>query len=215
MKIEIELPFAGFYETMHDSEIDRAIEDNFNYDHETGEEKDLPENFWDVALDVVDFGAIRKEYCERYVDEFAEEYGLDLKFVEMTSPREYNFSSDRLFVKVDLEQFNTVVRSKVEAHPKWAEKVKEEYTGRDGFWSFFSNDVKDEEWTREILEPVQYLTMLEFFIKEIENEGSDESLYGLEWNLIEDINVFEFSSLNDAVIAIEKKLKEVENVKSV
>jgi hypothetical protein len=211
MKIEIELPFAGFYETMHDSEIDRAIEDGFNYDHESGDEKELPDNFWDVELDVVDFGAIRKEYCERYTEEFGKEYELDLEYVTMTSPREYNFQTDRIFANVSAEQFNIKVRVFAENHPDWAEYIRDKYTSRDGFWSFFEPDCKDEQWTRDVLEPVQYCSMLEFWIKNIENEGSDESPYGLEWNLIEDINCYEFDSIAEAHEAIEKKLKEVTN----
>lgn len=54
-KIEIEVPFSGFYESYHDQFIEDAIENAFNYDYDTGEEIELGDKYdkarWDADID--------------------------------------------------------------------------------------------------------------------------------------------------------------------
>lgn len=172
-RIEIQIPFWGFYESIHDRNLDEAIENAFNYNYETQEDVELGDEFENARWSAdINWGKIHKDYAKEYTEEFGELFGLDLKFVELTSPREYNFSTDRIFASIPKEQL-AKLRADVEAHEGWAEEVKERFTSRDGFMSFFSADIKDEQWTREVWEECQYEVLMEFWIEHISDENED------------------------------------------
>lgn len=198
MKVEIELPFSGFYESIHDDNITRMLESGFNYNHETGEDQEVPEAVWEAD---VDYGAIHNEYCREFVKMFGEEFNLDLEFIEMTSPREYNFSTDSIFCKVPKEQIDKI-RKEVEQHEDWAEYIKERFTSRSGFWSFYSNDSTNEEWTKDVLDECQYRVVLEFWLEK--NESDDWELYLMDDHL----SSYELDSIGDAYKVIEEQIKE-------
>jgi hypothetical protein len=172
-KIEIQIPFSGFYESLHDSFIDDAVDEHFNYNHETGEDIELDDKFYDAKWSAdIDWGKIHQGYAKAYVGEFGDKFGLDLEFAELTSPREYNFSTDRIFAKISEEQLNKL-RKEVEAHKKWADCIREKFTSYDGFSSNYSNDSEDEEWTAEVLDECQYGVMLDFWIEHISDESEE------------------------------------------
>lgn len=207
-KIEIELPFWGFYESIHDQFIDDAIENGFNYDYDTGEEIELGDEFdtarWNADID---WEKIQRGYAKAYTEEFGDRFDLELEFVEMTSPKYYNFSTDRIFAKVPIGQINRI-RKEVEAHPEYPEYIRERYTDRDGFWSNFPSDYKDEGWTAEELQPVQYCTILEFYLEYIEQ---DEDWQGF---LMDDFrsNGGMDNLVDDAVEAVKKEMEKAKNV---
>lgn len=203
-RIEIELPFSGFDNTVHDYDIERAIENGFNYDYESGEDKEVPTDIW---MADINYSAILKEYAEAYVNAFGKEFDLDLAFVEMTSPREYNFKTDRIFCTVPLEQINKI-RKEVEAHKDWPQYIKDNYTSYDGFWSNFSSDYQNKDWTADLLEPVQYSTILKFWLNE--KAGKYGSWRELCWEMTQDFYMDEWASVNEAHKVIEKHLKELE-----
>lgn len=202
-KIEIELPFAGFYESLHDHNLEDAIEQHFTYDYELDQERELPNEYDEARWNAdIDWDKIQKDYAKAYVEAFGEEFGLDLEFADMTSPKYYNFSTDRVFANIPIDQLNKI-RKEVEAHPNWAEHIREMFTDRDGFWSNFSNDSKDEEWTKEELQPVQYRVILDFWIENISDAHEDWELY-----LMDDArgNGVIDNIVDDAITAIQAEL---------
>lgn len=203
--VKIELPFSGFYESIHDSEIDRAIEDGFNYDLEKQKEVPVPDDIW--AADI-NYKAIEREYCEAFVNAFADRFGLTLTFDEMRSPREYNFSTDRLFCKIPRDEINTI-RKKVEAHPDYQKLIKERFTSRDGFWSFYSSDYKNEEWTRETLDECQYEVIIRFWLDNISDDVGSEGWRMEEYYLTNDFEMSNWDSVIEAHRAIEEHLTSV------
>lgn len=208
--VEIEIPFSGFYETLHDMRCDDAVEGFFTYNNETGEEQDLPEAFWDADIN---WAAIRNEYCEEYVKAFADEFDLTLTFLEMTSPREYNFTSDRIFVNIPREQMD-VIKDKVFADDAGRKYIQDTYTSYSGFWSHYSNDLTDEEWTRETLDECQYGTILKYYVESIEGDG-EENWYEREATLTENFEMSNWSSVDQAVSEVEKTIKELKEKKDV
>lgn len=206
-RVEIQIPFWGFYEGIHDSNLDDAIDNAFDYDYDSGDDIELDDKFYDAKWSAdINWGDIHKGYAKAYTEEFGELFGLDLKFVELSSPAFYNFSTDRIFASIPKEQLDKL-RKDVEAHEKWAECVKERFTSYDGFWSNYSNDVKDEEWTRDVLDECQYGVMIEFWIEHISDENEDWQAF-----LMDDFrgNGGIDDLVNDAVEAIKKYQKEVE-----
>lgn len=206
-KVTIELPFSGFYESVHDSNIDQAIEDGFNYDYETDQDKEVSRDVYDAIGDAdIDWDAIRKEYAWNYTDTFGKEFELELDFDIMTSPREYNFGEDRIFATVPADQINRI-REEVENHPNYAEYIKEKFTSRSGFWSNFSKDSKHKDWTREVLSECQYRTILEFWLEYI--QGIKEG-YWIEYEswLADEFEMGSWDSVINAHEKIEKYIKE-------
>ncbi len=203
--VEIEIPFWGFYESVHDYAIDEAIESGFNYDYEKQEDIELNGKFWDSVMSAdINWSEIRNAYCKAYTEAFGEEFGLDLEFVEMTSPKEYNFSTDRIFAKVPLEQINKI-RKEVEAHKDYPEYIKDRFSSRSGFWSNYDSNYQHEDWTKTILDECQYEVILEFWINNISDAGEDWQEF-----LLEDFrsNGGMDDVVSPAVEAIEKYIKE-------
>jgi len=90
------------------------------------------------------FNSIAKAYAEAFAHELdrACKWKTRIAFDSLDSPREYNFSTDRIFVKMPR---STVRRMRKECDPETlARMVKDECTSRSGFISFYSADVA--EW---------------------------------------------------------------------
>ena len=75
---------------------------------------------------------------------------LGLTFGEMTSPREYNFTTDRVFGHVRLSTMRDLFnRSAADRHETLSRVIRDRFTSRSGFISFYSNDVRD--WVKKPL----------------------------------------------------------------
>jgi hypothetical protein len=199
-RVEIELPFSGFYNSIHGGEgsnIDRALEDGFNYNYETGEDQEVPD-IWGADID---YKAIEIEYSEAYVKAFGEEFDLDLEFVQLESPKYYNYGTDRIFASIPLTQMNGI-RKKVEKHKDWPKCIKENFTSYDGFSSNYENDSTHEEWTRKELDECQYGVVLKFWLNEI--AGNEDSWREVEWHLTEDFEMCNW----DSIVAAHDKIRE-------
>lgn len=163
MHKEIIIPFMGFYESIHESAIDSAFEQIFDYDGDG--EIDLPQDkiddFWS-EYNPIDWG-IYKEYCSEYVNFIADEYEIKLTYETMVSPREYNFTTDRIFAKID----DSEIESLFEKTDKEILKklIVDKFTSYDGFSSFYSNNI--DAWLAKPLldwDHNELGTLLEAFI---------------------------------------------------
>ena len=96
-RIEVALPFCGFYESALSYEIEKELEYIFNLECGYG---DVP----DEIHNQIDYGKVHQSLASDYVKAFenwlANKHGIeiDLDFVEMTWPREYNFKIGRAHV---------------------------------------------------------------------------------------------------------------------
>ena len=154
MKINIELPFfPGFYESdLENSDTPYwAIKEELDYyrsdyDNPCREltEDDLDFNYADYEKDV------REQWVEGF-REYKPEFVLSIENVEMTSPRYYNFSTDKLWADVELKDgWEDDVRTFMAENADWLrERIKDDWTSYDGFMSFMSNNfdnlVHDED----------------------------------------------------------------------
>lgn len=133
-QIEIQLPFSGFYESYHDLEIDAFIE-------QESEENAESSSYLNPALvSDLDYKTIRENLCKLYMqaynNAFLECYNIDLKleYSRLSSPRFYNFDTDKLYCYVDKlalnEAFNLVDKDKLES------QLKQRYSPQSGFMPF-------------------------------------------------------------------------------
>lgn len=200
--VKIQIPFSGFYNSIHGGEggnIDRALEDGFNYNYETDEEQEVPD-IWGADYD---YKAIELEYCQHYVEAFGDRFGLTLAFEEMTSPREYNFSTDKIYCEIPRSEIDKI-RKEVEGHEGWAEFVKKNFTSCSGFISFLSNDCNDEDWTKEILIEAQYEVILCYWLDNIFDDMGSDGWNMEEWYLTNDFEMCNW----DSIINAHEKMRE-------
>lgn len=143
-KYLILVPFTGFYESDHDELLSDELVQMLVDDH--GDlDPDLGAEFWNR------YGYTSKllyRYSEEYLEDLAAfiegETGvqLTLEYESLDSPREYNFTTDRLFATTDARTIctlalgtNPVVLSTL---------VRERFTSRSGFISYYPSDLA--EW---------------------------------------------------------------------
>jgi hypothetical protein len=148
----INLPFPGFYDSLYSNEIDHHQEQEAEWMAEREGENGVPpelrvpaEEFAELLQDHFDYRAcctaIAKAYVDAFSNEFFEATKIDLaaKFEEMTSPKFYNFETDRVFATVSDEvvaqMFARVTRESLRA------VIEERHTSRSGFHSFYDNDI--------------------------------------------------------------------------
>jgi hypothetical protein len=157
--VSVNIPFAGFYDSLYSSALDNEEEQFCDYETAgLGDDRELshPEalrldagELAELLFECTDYRKAHDAVARSYVDAFnvAATHALGgfpfaATFEEMTSPREYNFTTDRIFVRVPLATMQTLFeRSEAEGHKTLGEVIAGRFTSYDGFHSFYSNDV--------------------------------------------------------------------------
>lgn len=152
MKMETNLPFEGFYNSIWDGAVDReeeqAVEWMRSSDHDVNYSSLDESTVHEVLSDHTNHAAIFKAIAEQYVDAWADYIndelglGIQLEFSILVSPREYNFTTDRIFCEISRDDIAKVYR-KV-GRKRLSKKAEEMFTSRSGFISFYSPRI--EEW---------------------------------------------------------------------
>ena len=145
MKVNIELPFfPGFYESdLENSDTPYwAIKEELDYYRNDCDTpcKELTEDDFDF-----DYAGYEEAVRDGWVNGFKEympEMVLSIENVEMTSPKYYNFSTDKLWADVELKDgWEDDVRAFMAENADWLRKrIKDDWTSYDGFHSFMSNN---------------------------------------------------------------------------
>lgn len=176
MKKLTTIPFSGFYESLHDSALDDALNDIFRDDRGI-ENDELVYRAWDSA----DWSTIRELYAKEYAENFAREFEIEaLEFESIKSPREYNFSTDRIFCHIDYAELCSIVKTFNMA--EFSAFVRDRFTSRDGFISFYPAELT--EWGQiKTWDHNQCGTALEFYaIQESGGEFDSWKEYALMEN---------------------------------
>ena len=134
------IPFAGFYNTPHTAHIDHAEEQLFTDDSGEIPCQKLYEMFWQNTS----YKPVFNKYARAYVEALGEELGIHFDYEEMDSPREYNFTSDRLFAKISRSDLARLLRA-VRGKPLDS-KIAEWFTSHSGFISYYPNHIS--HWPR-------------------------------------------------------------------
>lgn len=160
----INIPFCGFYCSWYDSELDSIIQRECEYQEEYN---GIPTHEYSAALyRFADFGQAYKEIARKYVDRFNDflceelsiDQGFSLEFEKLESPKEYNFSTDRIFAFIPEDKVNELFDNVNQCD--LASVIKDHFTPRSGFIPFYSCDVL--EWLEKPLVDWDYneLSML-------------------------------------------------------
>lgn len=132
------VPFSGFYESIHSSEMDRELEQMTSDSSGCHPISDrIAEDLWMHCH--YPFTQYAKEYCEDFAIYFKGETKLELtgwEFDTLVSPREYNFTTDRIFAKLP---FATVKKLFEECDKTILDEIiRQRFTSRSGFSSFYT-----------------------------------------------------------------------------
>lgn len=159
MNIELQVfGFTGFYQGLWDqgeNEYDQIS--NLKYGDDEGiahlkmlEDWGFPDEYR---------SEVAKLFADEYADMVEEAFGIGAKLVksEVCSPREYNFTTDKIYVTIEIDDYDKFA-DKLKAlivdkeyHDELKKIVHDNHTSYDGFISFMSNDL--DEWTELIEDP--------------------------------------------------------------
>ena len=171
--METRIPFSGFYGSIHDQELDYCLENYFSND--CGE--CISSALFQRAYDQADWGSIHNDYAKAYVEGFAAEFELAIEYKLMVSPREYNFTTDRLFAEIELSEVERIF--KLVPKEVLAKAVKDTFTSYDGFISYYSNDL--DQWPKDLADwdHNQVGTLIAAYVYTIEPEFDQHKEYDL------------------------------------
>jgi len=123
---EFSLAFGGFYHSEHSETIENNIE-VLGYDWES-----------------IDYKRTYINYCNAYLSRLSEELEINLSFISLDSPREYNFTTDKIFCSIS----NKDLKALLDAYDtkELFNYIEEHSKSRSGFTSFYSGykAVKEE-----------------------------------------------------------------------
>ena len=92
-----------------------------------------------------DFKKLRELMSADYVECIKRQTGLQVTYESLESPKYYNFSSDIIYAHISPEEVQRIYDETDKA--ALADYIKERFTSRDGFISFYSPDLS--EWSKD------------------------------------------------------------------
>lgn len=131
------IPFAGFYETLHDMAIDDAF--NALFQDSNG---DANQGLRDKAWIFADFSEAFEDYAKNYAEAFCEEFKVNAKFESMKGTKDYFSGNDVVYIELAIEEakrlFDAVDKEVLDT------VCRDNLTSRSGFSSFYNPDYT--EW---------------------------------------------------------------------
>ena len=148
-KLESTIPFDGFYESFISDDIDHQIGQQIEWDSDTfdlneSEEEIIQDNYLTVNTSYF-YNQIAEDYTNFYIDalnERLEGFTLKATYKFFTSPREYNFSTDRIFIEIEENHAIDFIKYIIKNYKKELEKkIQDRFTSRSGFISNYKNSL--------------------------------------------------------------------------
>lgn len=174
--------FCGFYESPlynSDTLYWETTEDEMEYWRERFDDETLTADDLDI-----DFPRFKEECAKEYMDVFfnnadCPDFIKSMEFSEIVSPPYYNFETDKLYVNVEFEEdWRDKVKSFMDENKKWlTERIKEEWSSRDGFCSFMDNTY--DGWYEELQKDdadERYIGVMIGYIMELANKDIYDDL---------------------------------------
>ncbi len=134
-KIETVVPFfVGYYQSILEHFIDQVVE----------MELEESEQSYDDIESSLDYPKAFNEIAVQWLNRFNAETGYNIEFETIESPREYNFTTDKLIGMIPVEEVKEAInkcRSNIDIFKN--EVLDKYFKSYDGFISFYSNDLDD------------------------------------------------------------------------
>jgi hypothetical protein len=162
------IPFSGFYDSIHSYYLERSLIDD--------EECKSAEQY-EAESNKIDWKAAHIDYAKAYTKALSKLLKIEFVFSELESPREYNFTTDRIFCEISDDAYRSIFANAVGNHKAaLAELVRARFSSRPGFISHYSSYLDD--WLRQgdSLDHNQIETLIECYLIEEEGENWEENL---------------------------------------
>ena len=183
--MEIRLPFEGFYNSSLQESLEHGLEIHWMDDH--GDIRD--HTAYEDSVMTTDWNGAHNEVATIWVQHLARELCLDMKFVELDSPKYYNYRTDYIYASIedhDVDKMFSRVFHIKENRRHMDDVAKEEFTSRSGFVSFYDPDYRTwgsvATWDYH-----QLCALFEAYIRSIDLELGD-----LEEDFIDTINDYNY-----------------------
>ena len=183
MKTTILLPaFRGFYGSLFE-DADTSSELQYINDCRVENGLEPLENDdtidWDWEQYFVDISKVITDTVEKFLIDINMVKRID--FTKIISPREYNYVNDKIEATAELnvKEIKGYINANIDEFDKF---VKDNFTSRSGFWSFYSDD--SIEWVRNMkkfkdLNDVEIQYILSFICMNEGFELEDEVYNGM------------------------------------
>jgi hypothetical protein len=130
------IPFSGFYNSIHNDNIDQA--ENQLFTNDNGENNDGLQARFNAKCN---YSQVFKKYAKAYTEQLSEDFKIkSLKFIELDSPRFYNYSTDVIVCSISRADLRAIY--KATDREKLTTHVRGQCTSRGGFISFYAADLK-------------------------------------------------------------------------
>lgn len=232
--LSVQLPFSGFYESIWSRAIDSEEESFCEYQDQDGWQsfpdiaalpKEMrPDIGWPGLAEIlynnsrysIAYANLAKDYAANFWDVISGELGIPVQheWDGMSSPREYNFTTDRIFSKVPLKVMRLMLNALLadaESRHVLESMITRNHSSRSGFISFYSNNVG--EWLAKPLgqwDHNELATLLEAYIK---LTGICEDSDSIDWHIYDTYNMHEsaYSAWDSCVDwpAVESALQDI------
>lgn len=199
LKFILEVPFfPGHYEsdlTNGDTEYYAVREEQEYYQDELGFACTEDDFEFDYDRRVQDINEVYVSAAFNMLSEI--EMVQSMEFESMTSPKYYNFATDRLWATVKMSaDWVSKMRVFIKDNEEWLRnRIHEDWSSRSGFWSFTDNDLDD--WYDHLFKEFdeKYISiMLSYMLYRNNKDVADD----LICNTLEDLYDGAYVSLNEA-----------------
>jgi hypothetical protein len=131
---ETSINFGGFYETLHSEAVDNAVATELNYFDENNEID------YEALSDFSDWKTAQKEYGKEWIKKFNETFGTTITFINIDSPREYNFETDSIMANVSDNDIKILISyiNECDIKDNLFEAIDKATTSRDGYMAFYT-----------------------------------------------------------------------------
>ena len=154
------IEFEGFYDSAHSNLIDSIIESYY------------------IDSENIDYSSTYIEYSKQYVNILNDILEIDLKFIQLNSPRFYNYETDKIETGIKDKDFNKLNDIYVN-DINFINYVNESCKSYDGYISFYK-DIEHVKESKEIL----LMYIFKYIIYEEYSEEITEETYNLEVEII-------------------------------
>lgn len=151
------IPHPGYYQGMYAGELEDQSQQESEHRAESDRETQPEglrldaEAYAELLFDAADWrkmeGALNLEYVEALNYFMTQMIGQESKLVyeSMSSPKEYNFTTDRIFCDIPTKTVRRMLAiSKEDGHATLAKVIEERHSSYDGFASYYSSN--SDEW---------------------------------------------------------------------
>lgn len=224
----VEIPFAGFYESIWSGILDREVEQfcECEAEKQTDESSEqfqpeplrLSESaYFDLVYYSADFSAAHLGIAQDYLSEWDDSasellaqvipgFALGARWESMTSPREYNFSTDRIFAYIPAQSIAQLFAySESTGHSALTYVIRSRFTSYDGFHSFYSNQLSDwiekplGDWDWNELGTLLRACIAQAAAQDRRHDSYREWEESIEWEIYENLSESSWQYLDSAM----------------